>query len=189
MAHEELSLKDHVRIWKELVTRPLCTDDVTYQRFLARIEEGALTRDEHLTSHFCTYFLPINLQKKEVFLVHHKKSGLWLSPGGHLDQGETPEQAVNREIAEELGMHDFFSQSPVPFFFSIVDIDEQNHRCKTHFDLWYPVLTDGSAFHVDPVEFYSTKWMTVPEARSIVKDVSNQQALDRVEEMMKESGA
>ncbi|MFA6161464.1 MAG: NUDIX domain-containing protein [Patescibacteria group bacterium] len=172
---------DHISIWKNLVTRSLCVNDATYQRFCERVELGDLTRDENPESHFDVYFLPVNSRTKQVFIVHHKKSGLWLSPGGHIDKGETPYQAVNRETAEELGVQNFFKQEPQPFLFSIVDIDRQHQACKSHFDLWYKLETDGSDFNVDPKEFYNTKWMTIPEAREIVKDLSNLQALDRVE--------
>ena len=32
------------------------------------------------------------------------KAGLWGPPGGHLDEGETPEQAAERETFEETGL-------------------------------------------------------------------------------------
>ncbi len=167
--------------WKRLVTQSLCPDEATYQRFLKRIEQGALTRDENPLSHFCVYFLPVHRDKKEIFIVYHKKSGLWLSPGGHLDQGETPIQAVNREITEELGVPAFFQEAPQPFLFTIVDIIDQKHTCKTHHDLWYRMPTDGTDFHIDPTEFHETRWITIPAARELVTDPSNLHAFDRIE--------
>lgn len=32
------------------------------------------------------------------------KGGYWCFPGGHVERGETPRQAVQRELAEELGI-------------------------------------------------------------------------------------
>lgn len=180
MLHIKTSSEDRVEIWKNLVTPALCPDQSTYERFLERVQQGALTRDEDPGSHFCVYFLPINPETREVFIVHHKKSGLWISPGGHLDKGETPEQAVNREIEEELGIENFFSQRPIPFFFSTVDIDNPKHPCKRHHDLWYLMQTDGSAFHIDPMEFHETRWVTIDEAKKLVTDPSNLQALERI---------
>lgn len=37
-------------------------------------------------------------------LLHHKKLGMWLPPGGHIDEGELPDEAVRREIREETGL-------------------------------------------------------------------------------------
>ncbi len=34
----------------------------------------------------------------------HKRLGIWMQPGGHIDPGETPEIAARREAIEELGM-------------------------------------------------------------------------------------
>jgi len=42
----------------------------------------------------------------KVLLVQQRKQsayGLWSFPGGHIEDGETPEQAINREVREELG--------------------------------------------------------------------------------------
>src|SRR3972149_9710168 len=33
------------------------------------------------------------------------KPGCWCFPGGHVERGETPRQAVGRELHEELGIH------------------------------------------------------------------------------------
>lgn len=37
-------------------------------------------------------------------LVLHRKLGLWLPVGGHIEEGETPEQALRRECLEEAGL-------------------------------------------------------------------------------------
>ena len=42
--------------------------------------------------------------RDKVMLVFHRKQNRWLPPGGHILAGETPDEAVVREVWEELGM-------------------------------------------------------------------------------------
>ena len=47
------------------------------------------------------------VDQNRVLLVQQRKSsayGLWSFPGGHVEPGETVEQAVHREVREELGV-------------------------------------------------------------------------------------
>ncbi|HEX9373805.1 MAG TPA: NUDIX hydrolase [Roseiflexaceae bacterium] len=37
-------------------------------------------------------------------LLHHRKLGKWLPPGGHIDPHELPDQAALREVREESGL-------------------------------------------------------------------------------------
>lgn len=121
--------------------------------------------------------MPYNSVTKEVFIVHHKKSGLWISPGGHIDKADPNLlAALNREISEELGLKDFFKTPQFPFLLTTVKITNPNHPCDMHSDLWYLVLTDGSQFKVDPTEFYNTKWMTLNRAGQATADESNKKA-------------
>lgn len=166
-----------------LITRDLCPDDQTFVRFKERLQSGPLTRDEHKPTHFSVYFLPINSTTKQAFFVHHKKANLWISPGGHLDRGEYPEQTLVREIREELGITHLFVTPPKPFLFTIVEITDNKLPCKTHYDIWYTLETDGRDFQVDPAEFYETRWLTIPEARELVTDPSNLYALQKIEEL------
>ncbi len=44
------------------------------------------------------------VKDEKVLLIKHKKLGLWLPPGGHIEENETPEEAATREIKEETGL-------------------------------------------------------------------------------------
>jgi len=58
--------------------------------------------ERELEKHFTASALIIDNGK--VLLLHHKKLGVWLYPGGHIEKDETPDQTVIREVKEETGL-------------------------------------------------------------------------------------
>ena len=40
----------------------------------------------------------------KVLLHHHRKLGMWLPPGGHIEENELPDDAAVREVLEETGI-------------------------------------------------------------------------------------
>ncbi len=60
-----------------------------------------MTNDQ-LKKHFTASALIIKDDK--VLLVHHKKMGVWLYPGGHVEGTETPDEALIREVKEETNL-------------------------------------------------------------------------------------
>ncbi len=129
------------------------------------------------------YFLPYNQKTKQIFIVHHKKSGLWLFPGGHIDKDELLMKTLNREIDEELGVKNKIKGEIKPFLLTITHINNSTQPCKEHLDIWYRFQTDGNDFNVDPREFHQTKWVSIPEAKKLVTDTPNLQALDKMEQL------
>ena len=71
-------------------------------------------------------------------LLEHKRLGMWLQPGGHDDQGESPWDAALREAREETGLDVRFADGRP----RLVHVDvHQGGRGHTHLDLRY--LVDG----------------------------------------------
>lgn len=102
-----------------------------------------------------------------VILLKHKRLGLWLQPGGHVDPGETPWEGALREAHEETGLEVTFADvdvdaDGVP---RLVHVDvHAGGRGHTHLDLRY-VVRAGDA-DPDPPEGESQEiaWFDWPAA-------------------------
>lgn len=157
--------------------------------FLVRLKEDELlTRDENPYSHFCVYFAAFDANSKKVFIGHHKKSGLWLFNGGHIDKGETPEESLEREIGEEWGVRVAFESIGEPKLLTITPINNPaKQKCTSHYDIWYFVSLSETNFKPDQellaTEFYTTGWKTINEARSLITDPNTLKAIDEFENM------
>lgn len=89
-----------------------------------------------------------------VILLKHRRLGIWLQPGGHIDPGEAPWDAALRETREETGLdvrfHDGVDDGVggVP---RVVHVDvHPGPRGHTHLDLRY--LIEGTDDDPDPPE-------------------------------------
>ena len=145
------------------------------EEYIQRLDEGLLTRDENPQTHYCVYFAGIDSETGNFFVGHHKKSGLWLFNGGHIDKGETPREAVLREIDEEWGDTEKTG-------LTITTIKDPDFPCKKHYDIWYFIRLNKSLFNPDQKklekEFYETKWVSLDEARKLIVDPATIEALD-----------
>lgn len=60
---------------------------------------------ENIEKHFCVSVYVYDKTNKKFLLVHHKKMGVWVQPGGHVELNESPEEAAIREVYEETGIN------------------------------------------------------------------------------------
>ena len=64
--------------------------------------------------HLVSYFILIDEKDEQALLVDHKKSGLWLPAGGHVEINECPKETVKRECLEELDVEaEFILPDPI----------------------------------------------------------------------------
>lgn len=100
-----------------------------------------------------------------VVLLRHKRLGLWLQPGGHVDSGETPWEAALREAREETGLEVSFVEVDDDGVPPLVHVDvHAGGRGHTHLDLRY-LVHGGSADPYPPEdESQEIGWFDWPSA-------------------------
>jgi 8-oxo-dGTP pyrophosphatase MutT (NUDIX family) len=100
-----------------------------------------------------------------VVLLKHKRLGLWLQPGGHIDPGESPWEAALREAREETGLDVSFADVADDGIPRLVHVDvHPGGRGHTHLDLRY--MVDGGVAEPNPPEGESQEiaWFAWPAA-------------------------
>lgn len=102
-----------------------------------------------------------------VILHKHKRLGIWIQPGGHIDEGDDPADAALREVMEETGLTTtHFRNTP-----TIVHIDvHPAPKGHTHLDLRY--LLRGPDADPQPPEGESpdVAWFTFDDAMAVAGD-------------------
>jgi ADP-ribose pyrophosphatase YjhB (NUDIX family) len=114
--------------------------------------------DEHADPTHVTGSAIVRDDDGRVLLHRHKRLGIWLQPGGHLEAGEQPWDAAVRETREETGVEaSHLDERPC-----LVHVDvHEGPRGHVHLDLRYLLRADGRApFAPAPGESRAVDWFT-----------------------------
>ena len=171
--------------FKYLIKTNFGSEKITSE-FLQRINNGNITKDENLESHFCVYFAAYDPGAKQIFIGHHKKSGLWLFNGGHVDKDEFPTETLEREIKEEWDIKMQANNIGNPRLLTITKINNPiKQTCRIHYDIWYFVSVNKKSFNPSKKslaeEFYNNKWMIINEAKKNVTEINTLKAIKLLE--------
>lgn len=111
--------------------------------------------------HLVSYFPLVDPDAQAVLLGAHRKSGLWLPTGGHVEPGEHPRDTVRRECLEELRCEArFLTRAPVLVTISTT----RGPAPHEDISLWYALR--GATDHLpdyDRGEFTDMRWFTITE--------------------------
>jgi 8-oxo-dGTP pyrophosphatase MutT (NUDIX family) len=102
-----------------------------------------------------------------IVLHLHRRLGVWIQPGGHVDPGETPWRAALRETIEETGL-EVAEPSTGP---ELVHVDvHPAARGHTHLDLRYLLLGSDADPRPPPGESQQVRWFGWSEATDIADE-------------------
>src|SRR5258705_4171245 len=75
------------------------------ERMLQLLELSApMSRDHFVPGHLTASAFVLSPERAAVLLIFHKKLGIWVQPGGHIEaEDESLEAAARRELGEEVG--------------------------------------------------------------------------------------
>jgi 8-oxo-dGTP pyrophosphatase MutT (NUDIX family) len=159
-----------------LLTPDLFLTNYEYKNFTHFVEKAKLIRYDNSQYHCDVMFVPINPITKKIFIVHHKKAKQWILPGGHIEQNELLEDALKREIREELGIT--VEKIDKPFLLSVISIHNEGYLCKAHYDVWF--VLPATEVNPDPREFNETKWASKKEALQLITHQTYLKAIARI---------
>lgn len=120
--------------------------------------------------HLVSYFVPFDEANRRVLLGDHRKSGLWLPPGGHVEPDEDPRDTVTREALEELDLQARFHATRQPLFLTVT----QTLGIPSHTDvsLWFVLdAADTRDLRPDPREYHGIGWFDLDEHADWPADV------------------
>ena len=123
------------------------------------------------------------LHKKRFLLIHHRKLGVWLPPGGHVDANELPSDAAIREALEETGLQvaiinpSFYQFNlphaksiPSPYCCALQNIPtHRDQPAHQHIDLLYVAKPIGNVENLveNGEETNGIKWFSVEELSAL----------------------
>ena len=133
------------------------------ERFLSELRRLPAPCDEHAGPTHVTAS-GIVVGRRGTVLHRHKRLGIWMQPGGHIDPGESPQEAAWREATEELGLE--VAHPPAGPLLLHLDVHQAAHA-HTHLDLRYLLFGAETDPQPPPDESPDARWCSWEEAEAI----------------------
>ncbi len=147
---------------------------------LAGLEQLARPFDEHAAATHVTGSALV-VRREGIVLLKHKRLGVWLQPGGHVDGAEWPHEGAVREAIEETGLavRHLFDEP------RLIHVDAHDGgRGHRHLDLRYALTAPPDPPVPGPDESPECRWFAWEEA-SVMADPGLAGVLDRAADLVR----
>ncbi|PIR62133.1 MAG: hypothetical protein COY81_02570 [Candidatus Pacebacteria bacterium CG_4_10_14_0_8_um_filter_43_12] len=111
--------------------------------------------------------------QQKLLIVHHKKLKIWLPVGGHVEEDETFEEALHREVKEEVNLHikilnayptfEKLATSHIPLY---VHSGMESNTMKVWFD-FVCSCSSTKSFELQTTELDNFKWIKKSDVNNL----------------------
>jgi 8-oxo-dGTP pyrophosphatase MutT (NUDIX family) len=130
-------------------------------------------RDSYVPGHFTASAFVLSPERDALLLILHGKLGLWLQPGGHIEQSDVSLiAAARREVAEEVGLHELELLPPVPLDVDVHLIPARKGEPEhAHFDVRFLFRATTRQVHAGS-DAQDARWVPLHELDATRSDES-----------------
>jgi 8-oxo-dGTP pyrophosphatase MutT (NUDIX family) len=139
--------------------------------------------ERYAPGHFTASAFVLSPSRDALLLIHHRKLGLWLQPGGHIEPSDASVlNAARREVLEEVGVRELEIDCDGLFDVDVHEIPARDEMpAHEHFDVRFLFRSRDRAFTASG-EVLSAKWASLAEIAQSGTDESVLRAVRKVQQ-------
>lgn len=122
---------------------------------------NTLNKPYNMDEHLGVLGIILSSDRRQTFLLEHRKAHLWLPPGGHVDLGLTLQEAAVQEAQEELGILNPVILTDTPVFLTRTLTQGMN---AGHVDVTSWFILEGNpndTYVIQEKEASQSAWMDI----------------------------
>ena len=152
------------------------------------LDAAACERSNFTPGHFTASAFVLNPERQDLVMIHHKKLGIWVQPGGHVEASD-PDlmSAARREVLEEVGLGElesFASGDSALFDLDIHQIPARKAEPEhEHFDVRFAFVA-GAQSLVASDEVADLRWVPLSQVERLGTDQSVLRAVNKLRRLL-----